>query len=139
MHPKPYAEERPPYNASSNHTEHIIEFRPIMTRTMACSEKKPWMHTDKPMEFQILNVHEIAGVTAPSESSQEWRQFAAGCTAFFSLVGGSKENQEPNHTIRDFIHEIHSYCRHNWRTTASAACREQEEERMGRCGCCRVH
>jgi hypothetical protein len=91
------------------------------------------------MEFQILNVHEIAGVTAPSESSQEWRQFAAGCTAFFSLVGGSKENQEPNHTIRDFIHEIHSYCRHNWRTTASAACREQEEERMGRCGCCRVH
>ena len=36
-----------------------------------------------------------------------WRHFAAGCTVFFSLVGGSRED---DHAISDLINKIQNYC-----------------------------
>jgi hypothetical protein len=36
-----------------------------------------------------------------------WRHFAAGCTVFFSLVGGSGED---DHAISDLINKIQNYC-----------------------------
>jgi hypothetical protein len=82
-----------------------VSTKAVMTRTVAIFRE----HTAKPRELQILRAMELLA----------WRHFAAGCTVFFSLVGGSGEEDD---AISQLINKIQNYCSGEWSERKEKQC-----------------